>query len=58
VQSAIGGSLGAAHIGGTAGAYYDGKKGEFNIKVKENLGLGIGENAAIEIKIPLPFIKK
>lgn len=57
VQSTLGGSLGSAHIGGTAGFYFDNNTGKLNIKLQENFGWGIGEKAAIDIQIPMPFIK-
>ena len=58
MQTKIGGSLGAAHIGGTAGTYYDARSGTFNITVQENIGFGVGESGEVKIKIPVPFIKK
>lgn len=54
VQGTVGGTLGSAHIGGAAGAYYDRKNGTFNIKVQENFGFGLGQKGGIEIKIPIP----
>jgi len=58
IQGTVGASLGSAHIGGTAGAYFDGGSGTFNISVQENLGFGVGEKGAVDIKIPVPFLKK
>jgi len=56
IKAGVGGTAVSAHAGGTAGLFYDGNDGTFNIQAKENLGLIVGESAAIEIKIPVPFV--
>ncbi|PZU82744.1 MAG: hypothetical protein DI529_13770 [Chryseobacterium sp.] len=58
MQGTLGGTLGSAHIGATGGFYYDGKSGTINITLQQNVGLGAGEKAAVNLKIPVPFIKK
>ncbi|WP_126652104.1 RHS repeat-associated core domain-containing protein [Chryseobacterium aureum] len=57
-KGTLGGTAAAAHIGATAGAFFDNANGTFNIQVQENVGLGLGEKGAIEIKIPIPFKSK
>ncbi|MDR6404451.1 MULTISPECIES: DUF6443 domain-containing protein [Chryseobacterium] len=56
-KGTVGATAVSAHIGGTAGAYYDRNSGTFNIQLQENIGLGVGEKGAVEIKIPMPIIK-
>jgi hypothetical protein len=56
-KTTVGATAVSAHIGATAGAYYDKNGGTFNIQLQENIGLGVGEKGAIEIKIPVPIIK-
>lgn len=58
IQGTAGGSFGSAHIGLDAGAYFNKSNGTFNINLQENIGLGIGEKGAIEISIPVPFVKE
>jgi hypothetical protein len=57
LKATTGATAASAHIGAGAGFYYNGKEGTFNIKIHENIGLGFGEKAAIDIKIPVPFRK-
>ncbi len=57
MQGTVGGSLGSAHIGINMGTHYNASNGTFNINFQENVGLGIGEKGAINISIPIPFVK-
>lgn len=57
-KGTLGGTAVSAHIGATAGAFFDNANGTFNIQVQENVGFGLGEKGAIEIKIPVPFKSK
>ncbi len=57
MQGTVGGSLVSAHIGINMGTHYNSSNGTFNINFQENVGLGIGEKGAINISIPVPFVK-
>lgn len=46
----------AAHAGVHGAAYYDENTGQFVIEGFEHLGLGVGEKAGVNIKIPVSWI--
>lgn len=52
VDATVGGSAGAAHIGGGFGIIFDEKTDRINVSGMETFGLGVGEKAAITVSAP------
>ena len=50
VSGSTGGSLGAAHIGGSIGVYYDESADKHVIEGFEHIGLGVGEKISVKIE--------